>query len=605
MSKLFTLPQQTTLTNTGALIPGARAYFYEAGTSTLLSVYTEYTLTTAHANPVIADSAGRFPAIYYDPNDDYKVKVTDASDVEIYSQDFSAVADENAFTRTAAEIAAGVTPSDYAYPQGDSRRYGALFDDSTDDTTAHQAALDVLAQAGGGTWNIEGGVSRAQGLILKASFVEITGSGWLKPVSNAASAFVLQIGDDASSSTVQQVKGHLRIGDRANTFSSWTNIVGLKLERLFEPDLRIDTPGLGVGTDVAAKGSGVAYGNYYLGDMTNCKVALRFNVQTGGYANENVWIGGRFAINSGIWESGVCDIQVLDNSGASVNGNVFIKPSFEGDGRCVDFDNATNNSVILARWEGPSSGTEDVDFDSVFFKIDSDCAYNNIELAQGFDWTLSDTKEHGAADTRNSNGSFTINGSDLTAWFYKGAPIKVTVSGTAYTSFVTRSLFTGGNTRVYIGHPWITTAPTQVETARVQDEGFTEFRGPSTNTLDGVVSLQGGLHTSQRVSGAQMLTHQTVSALTGNHPVFLHSEAETNTNRFLEVRDAAAALEYWIDGRGHNYVTALSVGDVTTPIASRTHVVDPSGGATVDAEARTAINAILASLEAFGLHSSS
>ena len=40
------------------------------------------------------------------------------------------------------------------------------------------------------------------------------------------------------------------------------------------------------------------------------------------------------------------------------------------------------------------------------------------------------------------------------------------------------------------------------------------------------------------------------------------------------------------------------------PIAQRSKVNDPSGGATTDAEARTAINAILDTLEAFGLHSS-
>lgn len=39
-----------------------------------------------------------------------------------------------------------------------------------------------------------------------------------------------------------------------------------------------------------------------------------------------------------------------------------------------------------------------------------------------------------------------------------------------------------------------------------------------------------------------------------------------------------------------------------TPITQRSHVIDPSGGGTVDAEARTAINAMLATLEAFGFH---
>lgn len=47
------------------------------------------------------------------------------------------------YARTAAEIAAGVTPTNYAYPPGDVRRYGALFNGSTDDTAAINAALSV------------------------------------------------------------------------------------------------------------------------------------------------------------------------------------------------------------------------------------------------------------------------------------------------------------------------------------------------------------------------------------------------------------------------------------------------------------------------------
>ena len=42
-----------------------------------------------------------------------------------------------------------------------------------------------------------------------------------------------------------------------------------------------------------------------------------------------------------------------------------------------------------------------------------------------------------------------------------------------------------------------------------------------------------------------------------------------------------------------------------SPSAARTHVADPSGGGTSDAEARSAINSILATLEAFGLHATS
>ena len=49
----------------------------------------------------------------------------------------------------------------------------------------------------------------------------------------------------------------------------------------------------------------------------------------------------------------------------------------------------------------------------------------------------------------------------------------------------------------------------------------------------------------------------------------------------------------------------LSVGTVSTPVTTQTHIADPSGGATTDTQARTAINAILDVLEAYGLTASS
>jgi hypothetical protein len=47
--------------------------------------------------------------------------------------------------RTAAEISAGVTPSNYAFPAGNVRRYGATGNGSTDDTAAFTAAMSVSA----------------------------------------------------------------------------------------------------------------------------------------------------------------------------------------------------------------------------------------------------------------------------------------------------------------------------------------------------------------------------------------------------------------------------------------------------------------------------
>lgn len=49
--------------------------------------------------------------------------------------------------QTSAEAALGVTPSNYAYPQGDVRRYGAAGDGSTDDSGAANIAANVVRYA--------------------------------------------------------------------------------------------------------------------------------------------------------------------------------------------------------------------------------------------------------------------------------------------------------------------------------------------------------------------------------------------------------------------------------------------------------------------------
>jgi hypothetical protein len=68
----------------GEPVSGAKVYFYEPETTTPKDVYTDSALTTPAANPVIADSEGRI-AVFLNGN--YSVKVDDASDVQIDTQD--------------------------------------------------------------------------------------------------------------------------------------------------------------------------------------------------------------------------------------------------------------------------------------------------------------------------------------------------------------------------------------------------------------------------------------------------------------------------------------------------------------------------------------
>ena len=73
------------------LIPGALAYFFEAATSTPMTVYSSVTLgeVNEHPHPVVADGNARWPNVIFDDEafSFYRVRVTDAGGSLIYDDD--------------------------------------------------------------------------------------------------------------------------------------------------------------------------------------------------------------------------------------------------------------------------------------------------------------------------------------------------------------------------------------------------------------------------------------------------------------------------------------------------------------------------------------
>lgn len=145
----LSIPWEVAINTDGTIVPGAKLFCYQAGTSsTPQAVYQDAALATPHPNPVVADAYGAFPPIFLDPSgNNYKFILTDSAGVAIPSRSvdnypaaiFTASQLASSLNpRTAAEIAAGVTPTNYIYPAGDPRRYGAAGDGSTDDTVALQ-----------------------------------------------------------------------------------------------------------------------------------------------------------------------------------------------------------------------------------------------------------------------------------------------------------------------------------------------------------------------------------------------------------------------------------------------------------------------------------
>ncbi len=158
---LFVLAKGQPFSAAGAIVPGAQVFFYEAGTSTKVPIYTTSALSVEHMNPVEADGiSGKLPAIWLDPGEGpIKYVVAPSTDTDPPSSPIDTVDDyivpgssaELDNPRTTAELAAGVTPADYDIPSHeksgrvDARRY---YSGTGTHTAALQAAIDVGAQLG-------------------------------------------------------------------------------------------------------------------------------------------------------------------------------------------------------------------------------------------------------------------------------------------------------------------------------------------------------------------------------------------------------------------------------------------------------------------------
>lgn len=91
----------TALDANGAPLPGAKLYFYENNTTTPKDTYSDIDLTVANQWPVVADSAGRFTDDIFMDTDAYRITLTDADDVQVWSKDdcntFNGAPSNNAF----------------------------------------------------------------------------------------------------------------------------------------------------------------------------------------------------------------------------------------------------------------------------------------------------------------------------------------------------------------------------------------------------------------------------------------------------------------------------------------------------------------------------
>lgn len=118
----FILPSRATDANDNPL-PGALLYFYLSGSLTPTPVYIDDDLTLPHANPVVANAGGLFPAIYTNQGILYRAILKSAGGVTIDEYD-------------------PYGPTDLI---SSAKGYGAIGNGVANDTTALQAAINANA----------------------------------------------------------------------------------------------------------------------------------------------------------------------------------------------------------------------------------------------------------------------------------------------------------------------------------------------------------------------------------------------------------------------------------------------------------------------------
>lgn len=86
MSLRYTAPYFEWIDGDGVPLAGGKLYFYASGTDTPLVTYSDSTLVTPNANPVVANAGGYWGAIFLQAAD-YKVVLKTADDVLVWTAD--------------------------------------------------------------------------------------------------------------------------------------------------------------------------------------------------------------------------------------------------------------------------------------------------------------------------------------------------------------------------------------------------------------------------------------------------------------------------------------------------------------------------------------
>lgn len=196
-------PRQYAL-DEAASLPGAKLFFYQAGSDTLATTYSNAALTSANTNPVVASASGLFGPIYLDYGVVYDVELQTSLGLTVWTQPNVGVS--------------GVS----ATPYGQTFNvvtYGAVGNGIADDATAIQAAITAASTSGGTVYFPAGTYRCVAALSCTANNVQFRGenraTAILQWTDAATTGLTIDTATNAAASSSLTVNG--AIGDYAVT----------------------------------------------------------------------------------------------------------------------------------------------------------------------------------------------------------------------------------------------------------------------------------------------------------------------------------------------------------------------------------------------------
>lgn len=238
--------------------------------------------------------------------------------------------------------------------------YGAIRDDAEPDPAtkaANQAAIQLAADdafAAKGT------------LVLKGTYwidatvtfrCHVDGAGGEILVSDTTISPAVAVGVPGVNTSARKIDlPRVRQMGRVGTGWGGSSDIGVRISntnqcKIYIPYVRNFRENI----QLHSASGGHAYNEYSLGILLNGRYNLNFKTGAGGWVNENLLIGGRFAHDSseGTNISGVRHIRIpVSESGHPFNNNYFLKPSIEGDTPEYHVEaGGMYNTITQGRWE--------------------------------------------------------------------------------------------------------------------------------------------------------------------------------------------------------------------------------------------------------------